>query len=225
MLHNVTGGLGLLALQSKRTENVKTRWLSWLEQKNAIYLGVKRENAGTEGWIILTIITRRWRLRRRQRIIYIIGNHKATEGKKINCFVNSLTETWHPEQRRLSEEGKKNNKKLEAPRFEPALSRMWCSWDKFLPDKDKKGPHAVARPPWIAIITVCFPLGNYKSSHTSVWEHNGNKMCYLDQRQRLLSAADQRRFLLLLLLHNGGKGHQGGERRAAHCSQHPGPEG
>lgn len=48
---------------------------------------------------------------------------------------------------------------------------------------------------------------------------------YLDERQRLLPAADQRRFLLLLLLHNGSKGHQGGEGRAAHCSQHPGPDG
>lgn len=48
---------------------------------------------------------------------------------------------------------------------------------------------------------------------------------YLDERQRLLSAADQRRFLLLLLLHDGSKGHQGGEGRAACCAQHPRPEG
>lgn len=47
---------------------------------------------------------------------------------------------------------------------------------------------------------------------------------YLDERQRLLSAADQRRFLLLLLLHDGGEGHQGGEGGAAHGAQHPRPE-
>lgn len=52
-----------------------------------------------------------------------------------------------------------------------------------------------------------------------------DRTCYLDERQRLLSAADQCGFLLLLLLHDGGKGHQGGGGRAAHRSQHPGPEG
>lgn len=61
----------------------------------------------------------------------------------------------------------------------------------------------------------------------SVWAlTHTDKMRYLDERQRLLSAADQCSFLLLLLLNDGGKGHQGGgEGRAAHCTQHPGPEG
>lgn len=48
------------------------------------------------------------------------------------------------------------------------------------------------------------------------------EVLYLDERQRLLSAADQCRFLLLLLLHDGSKGWEGG---AAHCSHHPGPKG
>lgn len=51
------------------------------------------------------------------------------------------------------------------------------------------------------------------------------RTCYLDERQRLLTAAHQCSFLLLLLLHDGGEGHQGGVGRAARCSQHPGPEG
>lgn len=51
------------------------------------------------------------------------------------------------------------------------------------------------------------------------------RLVYLDECQRLLPAADQCGFLLLLLLHDGGKGHQGAGGRAAHCSEHPGPEG
>lgn len=44
---------------------------------------------------------------------------------------------------------------------------------------------------------------------------------YLDESQRLFSAADQRGLLLLLLLHDGGEGYCGGQGRAAH----PRPEG
>lgn len=47
---------------------------------------------------------------------------------------------------------------------------------------------------------------------------------YLDESQRLFSAADQSGLLLLLLLHNGGEGHGGVQGRAAHWSQHPRPD-
>lgn len=62
--------------------------------------------------------------------------------------------------------------------------------------------------------------------HTSVKECTAcaDMAGYLDERQRLFSAADQSGLLLLLLLHNGGEGHGGGQGRAAHWSQHPGPD-
>lgn len=60
------------------------------------------------------------------------------------------------------------------------------------------------------------PSASNAHSHTSAH--------HLNERQRLLPAADQRLLLLPLLLHDGGEGHQWGGGRAAHCSQHPGPE-
>lgn len=68
-----------------------------------------------------------------------------------------------------------------------------------------------------------YPISDAKGVCACLWHRD--TMCYLDERQRLLSAADQRGFLLLLFLHDGSKGHQGGEGRAAHCTQHPRPEG
>lgn len=60
------------------------------------------------------------------------------------------------------------------------------------------------------------PSASNAHSHTSAH--------HLNERQRLLPAADQRLLLLPLLLHDGGEGHRWGGGRAAHCSQHPGPE-
>lgn len=68
-----------------------------------------------------------------------------------------------------------------------------------------------------------YAISDAKGVCACLW--HTDTMCYLDERQRLLSAADQRGFLLLLFLHDGSKGHQGGEGRAAHCTQHPRPEG
>lgn len=92
----------------------------------------------------------------------------------------------------------------------------------------EKRMDAVARPPWNP--TALFPLGSCRTRAIHPATHqqestNIHRQDHLDERQRLLSAADQRRFLLPLLLHDGGEGHRGGGGRAAHCSQHPGPEG
>lgn len=108
---------------------------------------------------------------------------------------------------------------------------MWCSLDSYLQDMIER--RHIDIPPR-SNTAMFFHLDaahtSYTFSHvgvcTCVWAlTHTDKARYLDERQRLLSAADQRGFLLLLLLHNRGKGHQGGEGRTAHCTQHPGPEG
>lgn len=106
---------------------------------------------------------------------------------------------------------------------------MWYSFKKCLPDSYTCCGHT--NPDifhlYAANTSYTFSHGRSVYVRVSVWVlTRTDKLRYLDERQRLLSAADQRSFLLLLLLNDGGKGHQGGgEGRAAHCTQHPGPEG